>query len=124
MTKEQKIEAYAMRLDGVSLQEIADKFCVSKQYIHQTLPAERLRSRRRHYLRKAAYPNLEAWMFKRGISNKDFSTMINVSIATVARLVSGKQGISKSTIDKILAVTGMTYEEAFAKEAPVDTPHG
>lgn len=118
MTKEQKIEAYAMRLNGVSLQEIADKFGVSKQYIQQTLPTEQLRSRRRHFIRKPIYPNLETWLFKRGISNKDFAAMIEVSISTTGRIVSGSQNMSKSTIDKILAVTGMTYEEAFAKEAP------
>lgn len=116
MTKEQKIEAYAMRLDGLSLQEIADHFGVSKQYIQQMLPTEQLRSRRRNFIRKPAYPNLEAWLFKRGISNKDFAEMLEVSAGKVGRIVSGEQGISKSTIDKILAVTGMTYEEAFAKE--------
>ena len=38
MTKEQKIEAYSMRLDGATLREIADKFGVSFQYIHKLFP--------------------------------------------------------------------------------------
>lgn len=37
MTKEQKIEAYAMRLDGKTYREIGEKFGVTRQRIEQIL---------------------------------------------------------------------------------------
>ncbi len=42
MTREEKIEAFTMRLDGETYQEIADKFGVTRQYIHQILGGDRL----------------------------------------------------------------------------------
>lgn len=39
MTKEQKIQAYSMRLDGYSLQEIADGIGVSKQAVSVAIPS-------------------------------------------------------------------------------------
>lgn len=35
MTKEQKVEAYSMYLDGCTYQEIGDKFGISRQRVHQ-----------------------------------------------------------------------------------------
>lgn len=37
MTKEEKIQAYSMRLDGCTYQEIANKFGVTKQCIQQNI---------------------------------------------------------------------------------------
>lgn len=37
MTKEQKVEAYSMYLDGCTYQEIGDKFGISRQRVHQLL---------------------------------------------------------------------------------------
>ena len=39
MTKEQKLKMYEMRLDGYTLQEIADEFGVSRQYVDQVIPS-------------------------------------------------------------------------------------
>lgn len=39
MTKEQKLQAYAMRLDGCTYQEIANKFGVTRQCIQQNIGA-------------------------------------------------------------------------------------
>ena len=37
MTKEQKVEAYSMYLDGCTYQEIGDKFGISRQLVHQLI---------------------------------------------------------------------------------------
>lgn len=114
MTKEQKIEAYAMRLDGVSLQGIADHFGVSKQYIHQLLPGAR-RSNKKKY-ESYIYPNIVKFLRENNVSAKHLAELCDITNSGINHFLSGKSGGSKTTIDKILAVTGMTYEEAFAKE--------
>lgn len=43
MTKEQKVEAYSMYLDGCTYQEIGDKFGISRQRVHQLLSEPLLR---------------------------------------------------------------------------------
>lgn len=113
MTKEQKLEACSMRFDGVSLQEIADHFGVSKGRIHQITPRISTRSVRSYYNETFIYPNISRWMRENRISANNFSKMIGVSQMTVSNNLRGKTPPSKKTIDKILEVTGMTYEEAF-----------
>ena len=54
MTREQKIEAFTMRVDGLSYEEIANKYGVSKQYIYQEL----CENTKKGNIKGVIYPNL------------------------------------------------------------------
>lgn len=118
MTNEQKVEAYRMRLDGATLQQVADIFGVTKEYIRQITPAgqrSRYRSADERYAH-CVYPAIAQWMHDNRFSYKRLANEIGVAPATLYGGLSGARHVAKYTIDGVLAVTGMTYEEAFAKK--------
>lgn len=119
MTKEQKIEAYSMRLDGVPIRKIAEKYGVSYQYIQQLLPGKRKDYREKY--KSCIYPNIVKFLHENSMSLKKLSDLCNLSYVGLQEFLMGKHKGSKKTVDKILKATGMTYEEAFAEEAQDET---
>lgn len=63
-----------------------------------------------------AYPALREYLLNKGLSIKEFARQCALSNHTMHDLLFGMAVPSKTTIDKVLAETGMTYEECF-KEA-------
>lgn len=59
------------------------------------------------------YISLENYMRTQGISLREFANRCGIAPSTMSRFLSGKTDIQKSNIDKILKVTGMSYEECF-----------
>lgn len=120
MTKEEKILAYSMRADGDTLQSIADWFGVSREYIRKIVGgAHTGRSYVSHTI-DCIYPNIRKWMVDNGLNYNSFSSLLSMNQNSTQRFLVGEGGAYKSTIDKILEVTGMTYEVAFA----LDTAEG
>lgn len=115
MTNRDRAEAYFMRLEGKSFQEIADRFGVSKQNIHRLLNGICERSPRRD-LDTIAYPAIKNYMKKNKLSFNGLSNLCGINLGPIINGLCGKNDISKRTIDAILDVSGMTYEEAFKKE--------
>lgn len=115
MTNEQKAEAYLMRLNGASLQEIAEKFGTTKQNVALFLPGGHCKVRSKTY-EDCIYPNIAWWLYEHRISYSRFSIMCGCSNDRIYRGLNGKVELRKSTIDKILEVTGMNYETAFSME--------
>lgn len=109
MTREEKIEAYAMRLDGHTLQEIGDKFGVTREYIRLIVG---IRGNVRPP-KNCVYPAIGKWFSEHGASLHGFAKEYGVCLTTINNVLTGKTDPSKKTIDKILTATGMTYEEAF-----------
>lgn len=62
------------------------------------------------------YPALKAWIEKNCDSISDFSRLLCVNDKGFRSFLYGRNGCTKHTIDLILEVTGMTYEEAFKEE--------
>lgn len=118
MTKEDKIKAFAMRLDGKTLQDIADTFCVSRQYISQILNVHD-RNKKRPFA--CIYPNLKRWMEDHNYTVRRFETEIapekNQGLWNYK--LRGKVSITIREAQKILALTGLTFEECFAEEIAV-----
>lgn len=120
MNKEQKVEAFKMRMDGYTYDSIAKKFNVSKQYVQ----AELSRSLKRKS--NVKYPKLQEWLEINNISNKKFCEIIGsnanvynaMSVIRKSRM-SGETGFKIDEIKKILEYTGMTFEELF-KESGID----
>lgn len=114
LSNKDKAESYYMRLEGYTLQEIADKFGVTKQSICNSLPSGAVRQYRSN--KKSIYPALSIWMFSNGISAKSFAGLVGVSYSTILKILDGVQTPGKDTIDEILKATGLKYEEAFSTE--------
>ena len=119
MTIDQKVEAYRMRLEGSTLQSIADTFGVSKERIRQILPGEGKNWSDDAVLSRCAYPGIAQWLFENRLNYSEFGGLIGFSQATISRWMNGVNKLNKPAIDKILEVTGLTYEQAFGEpEAP------
>lgn len=59
------------------------------------------------------YIYIESYMRTQGISLREFAKICGIAPSTMSRFLSGKTDIQKSNIDKILKVTGMSYEKCF-----------
>jgi hypothetical protein len=114
MTKEQKIEAYAMILNGASQREVGEKFGVSKQYIQSLIPATAIRMDAA--AERCVYPNIAEWMRENKMGFSGIAKAIEMTPQTVHRDLTGKGEPRKYFIDSMLKLTEMTYEQAFYKE--------
>lgn len=110
MTKEQKIEAYKMLLDGCTMQEVGNKFGVSRQRIQQIFPNNR--GENYNYI----YPNIAKWMRENHVPASVFAESVGVVPGTFSTWMRGLYDPKKYYIDRILKITGMKYEEAFSLE--------
>lgn len=109
LTKEQKIQAYTMRLDGHTYQEIADSLGVSMQSISTVLPHEKRAERYDSFI----YRNITLWMEENDISMNQLAKMTGVCHSTISNFLYGETSPKKDLIDEVLRVTGMKYEYAF-----------
>lgn len=122
MTKEDKIKAFTMRLDGVSYQKIADEFGVSKQRIEQILKGNP-GTKRESNASKCIFTGLSDWIIQENMTLKKLSELMEwskTSQMTAAKKITGKRELKMSEIRKILEMTGMTFEECFSLKA--ETP--
>lgn len=118
MTKQEKLDAYSMRLDGKTLQEIGDKYGLTRERIRQIL-AESIRPRERSS-DSYRYPGIGKWILDHGETIATLADKAGISRATAYNALSLKSkhpaNLGKESIDKILKATGLTYEAAFAEK--------
>lgn len=62
------------------------------------------------------YPVIEKYMLDHNLSLREFARRCGIPSSTMCRLLNGETEPVKSTIDKILTVTGLSYEECFREE--------
>lgn len=117
MTREEKIKAFEMSLDGATYQEIADTFGVTRQCIEQGLTRKIWRAPKKY---ECVFPTLKNWLLERRVSIPRFNEKAKVckSDNTLRRKLDGSFEFTMSEIKAILAFTGMTFEEAFWREEP------
>lgn len=114
MTKKEQI--IEMRNQGMTFQAIADKFGCSKQYVHAELNRQ-LKGRGVNSMKnKVVYKNILHWCVDNDKSISGFCELAakqcGCSTSTIYNFLSGdKKQMGK--IRGILAITGMTFEEAF-----------
>lgn len=116
MSKKQ--HAIALRESGCTYEEIGKALGCSKQYIAQLIG-----NRNPHqfqYIKKegCAYPRLAEWMNKNEVSRSEFVRRMGLlslseNILRFSRILRGETDLKKTDIDRMLKVTGMTYEELF-----------
>ena len=114
LSNKDKAEAYYMRLEGHTLQEIADQFGVTKQAVSQFLPNGL--NKYENCAKRCIYPAISRWMIKNKMSYLSLYESTGINTGTLRVALSGKSSPTKFTIDGILKVTGLTYEEAFSTE--------
>lgn len=110
MTREEKIKVFEMRLDGYTLQRIANEMGVTRQRIYQIL----YKRPRRGF--KSIYPMLNVWMNDNKETYVSLAPKMGMSKYTISQKLQGEKEFKKLEIDRLLSLTGMTYEEAFALE--------
>lgn len=112
MTKEDKVEAFRMRLEGCTLQEIGNRYGVTRAYIHQVLGCG---ITGRKYATACIYPGIARWMSENEMNGCQFNKKLGIfsrSSLLYDRL-EGKTQFKVDEIKRILEMTGMTFEEAF-----------
>ena len=109
-----------LRDQGLKHKEIAEKFGCSRQYVAMVCskcdPA--------YFIpigEECVYPNLRKWMNENKVSRKEFLrrmglTPHNTNYDRFNSYITGKNHARKPYIDKMLEVTGFTYEELFHTE--------
>lgn len=113
MTKEDKIKAFEMRLDGYTYEEIGKRFGVSKQNVQSMLAAGKNSVIRK----KSIYPAIDNWLIDNRLTWNSLRNMMSdsVKINDVYKIRDGKQHLRLDHIKAILRITGMTFEEAFGE---------
>jgi transposase len=103
------------REDGMTYDEIAAKFNVSRQCVHQTVQAyENFKVKES----ACVYDGLRQWMNKNHIRVSQFCKMDEFNgknACSLRRYLKGDSEIPMSVIDAILEITNLTYEEAFGR---------
>jgi hypothetical protein len=115
-----KKDLYMMeREKGLTYQQIADKYGVSKQNVAQL--CSKHEPSRFQYNRTCAYPALRKWLNDNKCSTSELVRRMNLvaapeNIARMQRVLCKRNELKKWEIDKLLEITGMTYEELFCQE--------
>lgn len=113
-----KARMMAMREQGMKHREIAEVFGVSRQYVAKVCghcdPAHF-----RYVDEGEAYPNLRRWMNENKVSRFEFLRRMGLTLhaynaSRLGSIIRGETQPNKAYIDKMLAVTGMTYEVLFS----------
>jgi len=125
LTEEQKLACVEMRKAGMTLQQIADASGVTRAAIGQLLirRAPELNGpgyygpATEHKLRnRCVYPGLASWMIENKITPCRLGRMAGIdSHVNIYNMLFGKNDLQKKSIDRLLAATGLTYEQAFGK---------
>ena len=116
MTNDEKVEAYRMRLEGATLQEVADRFGVTREWIRALTPAPEKRGKKKRNHKNIIYPNINKFLYENRHSYSSFAKLIGMSGNAVYRALTGATSPTKKLIDRVLEATDMTYEEAFRGE--------
>ena len=117
MTREEKIDAFTMRLDGYTLQEIGDKYGLTRERIRQMFASITTKSgiSRKSY-KNYIYPNISDWMIDNNVKQSDLSKKLGCAQVTISSYLTGKNPPSFAFINLMLELTKMQYEVAFSKK--------
>jgi transposase len=103
------------RKNGMTYDEIAAKFNVSRQCVHQTVQAyEKFKVKES----ACVYDGLRQWMNERHMRVSQFCKMDEFNGKNACSLrgyLRGDSDMPMSVIDTILEITNLTYEEAFRR---------
>lgn len=122
MTKKEQI--IQMRQQGLKCKDIADALGCSRQYISMVCGG-RSPSRFQYIGDKCIYPNLRKWMNENKVSRTELLRRMGLVTKTanytrITNYIYGQYDPSKRFIDRMLKITGLTYETLFYTEVEDD----
>lgn len=111
----------ADREKGLTYQAIADKYGVSRQAVQQVCAKNCDAKFRGWDSSKCVYPNVRKWLNDNRITMSEFIRRMELETEATTHMRFGAyfRGMAnpmKQTIDKLLCVTGLTYEQFFETE--------
>lgn len=111
MTKQEIMKAFEMRYEGYSLQEIADTIGCTRENIRSTF--ERIIRERKYHSQSCVYPFIAKWLQENGMSAKQLNELagLNKHPQHIYSKLAGKTKFSLEDVKKIMACTGLTFEE-------------
>ena len=113
--KKRKVDMYLEdRERGMTYQEIAEKYGISRQAAHMSCMQAGGISYNPISERGCIWPNLRKWLNADKERQDRFFQATNY--CCIRHILSGKQQPKKNVIDHMMKITGMTYEELFAEE--------
>lgn len=119
--KEKMVE---LRKQGMTYQEIADVIGCSKAYVGSQLSSKEDCKFRPLTPKDCIFVGIRNWLNENKVSRAEFCRMLYgyVHPATHQRYSAIFKGsdCTKKTIDMILSITGLTYEEAFRLDGECD----
>lgn len=110
MIEAKRDEARRLRARGYSYEEIAERFDCTEMTVYNALNRK---AKKREC--KCVYPGLEAWRQKAGLTLTGMCIQANLDPELMKKL-SGRLDPNRlyvSHIKSLLALTGLTFEEAF-----------
>ena len=114
---DKKDQMRKMRDQGMKYRDIAAKFGVSYQYVAQVC-RQYEPEKYRPVSVSCVYPNLRKWMCDNKVGCGELLRRMSLeyhgnNLSRLYRLLNGSYQPRKGYIDKLLQVTGMTYEVMF-----------
>lgn len=115
MSKHPKADAYlADRAKGMSYRQVAEKHGVSYQAVYACCTKQDGRWKKTISDKGCIYPNLRTWLnADKPRQERFFRAMKGCCIRN---FLNGTMEPKKNVIDRMLKLTGMRYEEMFARE--------
>ena len=111
----------AMRDQGMTQAQIGEVFGVSRQRVHTIIGKNDKRYFRALTKERCVWDGVREWMNKNQISVSEMTKLmygnnIQGNQTKVADFMRDKAELRKRHIDKILSITGLTYEKAFVRD--------
>lgn len=108
----------ADRVSGMTCREIAEKYGVTRQAVYQATSKYKETQFKKVTPEQCIYPNVRDWMNKNKVSKNELKRRMGLTTAAgtsalLGRYLKGTKYPLKQTIDKLLKVTGLTYEQFF-----------
>lgn len=111
-------EKAALRAQGYSYREIAERLNISRQAVAQSLAKSQAYAFRGITSDRCVYYGLRKWMNENKVSVAELCRRMGYkansnNYAFISRSIGGKSEMRKRDIDKIIRITGLTYEYLF-----------
>lgn len=113
ITMEEQI--YARWLMGNTPKSIAEDFGIKREKVYKIInQANKPKPKRPPFV--GVYPNIEKWMKENGMGITKLAQECMLSYEGLRRILKGYDGCTRKVIDRLIGVTGLTYEVLFYRE--------
>lgn len=112
MTRNDRIQAFRLRLDGLSWRQVGEVLGYDGRSVQRDVEQVVRRGQRRP---KTPYAGFSSYIIRFcGGSIQEFARQCCLPYSTVYAVLTGDRAAGEETLERLLTVTGLTVEEAFA----------